>query len=222
MYSFATMNKKIVLGCLGVAAVVLIAGSIAGYFYVIRPGMEYARSFANVGKIGEMDSQVQNTASFTPPQDSLLTEDEVTRFVEVQRAITSELGAHLENLKQKYNSVSGEGDANPGIAEFITFWKDFSGTILKAKEIQVQALNNAKFSLDEYRWVRANFYKALGANFMSLNLDRAMTAIQQQNPDLLEDNQSEAEQLAPEPNQKMVEPYSEESQNWIAYAWLGL
>ena len=151
-----------------------------------------------------------------------LAADGVTRFVEVQRAITSQLGAHLENLKQKYNSVSGEGSQNPGIAEFITFWKDFSGTILKAKQIQVEALNSANFSLDEYRWVRSSFYQALGAKFVSLNLDRALTAIKEQNPDLLKGDQADAEQLAPEQNQKLVEPYTQEAQNWIAYAWLGL
>jgi len=222
VYSFATMNKKIVLGCLGAVVVVVIAGSIAGYFYVYRPARQYIQSFADVGKIGEMDSEVQNKAAFTTPEDSLLTEDEVTRFVEVQRAITSQLGAHLENLKQKYNSVSGEGSQNPGIAEFITFWKDFSGTILKAKQIQVEALNSANFSLDEYRWVRSSFYQALGAKFVSLNLDRALTAIKEQNPDLLKGDQAGAEQLAPEQNQKLVEPYTQEAQNWIAYAWLGL
>lgn len=216
------MNKKIILGCLGVAAVVLIAGSIAGYFFLVRPGMEYVRSFSDVAKISDMDSQVQNTSTFEPPQDSLLTADQVTRFVEVQRAITSRLGAHLASLKEKYASVSEESGGKPGITDFINFWKDFSGTILTAKEIQVQALNDADFSLAEYRWVRSSFYQALGANFVSLNLDRAVDAIKKQNPELLKGDGPQADEIAPDQNRELVAAYSDESESWIAYAWLGL
>lgn len=221
VYSFPAMNKKVVLGCLGAAAVVLIAGGVAGYFFLVRPGMEYVRSIGDVAKVSEMDSQVQNTQSFTPPQDGLLTEDQVTRFVQVQRTITSRLGEELQNLKQKHSSMSGEG-GNPSLTEFISIWHDLSGTVLKAKEIQVQALNDSDFSLEEYRWVRSSFYKALGASFVSLNLEQAAAAIKQQNPELLEQNQAEADQLAPEQNRELAAPYADESKNWIAYAWLGL
>ena len=222
MYSLAIMNKKIVLGCLGIVAVVVIVGSIAGYFYIYKPGMEYVQSFSNVGKLGDMDSQVQNTQSFSPPEGDLLTEDQVNRFVQVQRAITSQMGAHLAELKQKYSTLSKDAGGSAALAQFITFWKDTSAIILQAKEVQVQALNDADFSLEEYQWVRTNFYRALGANFVSLNLSRAMEAIQKQNPELLKDHKSEVEQMAPQQNRELVEPYADESQSWIAYAWVGL
>jgi hypothetical protein len=81
-------------------------------------------------------------------------------------------------------------------------------------------MNQEKFSLDEYSWVRGQFYEALGANFVSLNLDKLSEALKEQNPELVEDKPATI--ASPEANREMVRPYQEEAGTWVAYAWLGL
>ncbi len=214
------MNKKILLGCVAFALIGVIAGSIGLYFFVYRPAKEYVVSFAKVGEMSDMDNRVSNAEPFAPPDDRLLNAAQVERFVRVQRTIVEQMGDHLNMLKSKYESFNSSADNPPGIAELATFWKDFSDTLLKVKQVQVDAMNQEKFSLDEYGWVRGQFYEALGTNFVSLNLEKLSEALQQQNPDLVEEEP--VSNAAPEANRELVRRYQEEAGTWFAYAWLGL
>lgn len=214
------MNKKILIGCVALALVGVIAGSIGLYFFVIRPAKEYVASLAKVGEISEMNNRLSSTEPYSPPTDSLLNTAQVDRFVRVQRSIVEKMGEHINTLKSKYESFNESAEGRPGIAELATFWKDFSATLLKVKEVQIDAMNRESFSLGEYSWVRQRFYEALGANFVSLNLEKLAEAVQEQNPDLVE--QGPDANLAPEANRELVRPYGEEAGTWYAYAWLGL
>jgi hypothetical protein len=214
------MNKKILIGCVALALVGVIAGSIGLYFFVIRPAKDYVASLAKVGEISEMNNRISSAEPFSPPADSLLNTTQVDRFVRVQRLIVEKMGEHINTLKGKYESLNASGENRPGIAELATFWKDFSDTLLKVKEVQVDAMNREGFSLEEYTWVRERFYEALGANFVSLNLEKLAEAVQQQNPDLVE--QGPDSNPTPEANRELVRPYGEEAGTWYAYAWLGL
>jgi len=216
------MKKNLLIGCLILFVVVVIGGGIAGYFFVYRPASEYVQSFSEMGKVSELDKSIANTESFAPPADNLLTQDEVDRFVRVQRHMVEAMGSELDRLKQKYDAFGKppeEGGTTPGITDVMGAWKDLSATIVKAKELQVDAMNQESFSKEEYEWVRSSFWQALGTAFVSMNMAKMAEAIQTQNPDVLKEQTSAGE--APAPNQELVKPYQEEAQQWLAYAWLG-
>ncbi len=212
------MGKKLLIGCLVLGVVGVIAAGIAGYYFLYRPARDYLAGLAEVSQVVELNDEVANQAPYTPPADNLLTEAQVTAFVAVQRKMVRDLGAALDELRTKYEAY-GEGD-RPGLGELLGAWRELKDLVLQAKRIQVEALNEAGLSVEEYRWVRARFYQALGAEFFSLNLEKIAEAVQQQNPDLLQE--TSPPDLAPEENRRLVEPYQDEAAEWLAYAWLGL
>lgn len=213
------MGKKLLIGCLVLGVVGIIAAGIAGYYFVYRPARDYIAGFAEVAQVVELNDQVENQQPFTAPPDNLLTEAQVTAFVAVQRRMVTDLGSVLDELQAKYQAY-GEGDSRPGLGELLGAWRDLKDLVLQAKRIQVEALNQAGLSVEEYRWIRSRFYQALGAEFFSLNLEKIAEAVQEQNPEVLQE--AEAPELVPPQNRALVEPYQDEAAQWLAYAWLGL
>lgn len=51
-------------------------------------------------------------------------------------------------------------------------YRDLSAAWLDAKRTQVEALNTAGLSLEEYRWIRDQAYRALGQPFVDLDIGR--------------------------------------------------
>ena len=51
-------------------------------------------------------------------------------------------------------------------------YRDMASAWLSAKREQVQALNDAGLSLEEYRWIRGAAYQALGAPLVDLDFAR--------------------------------------------------
>lgn len=213
------MGKKILLGCGILLVVGLVAGGILGYYFVYLPARDFVAGLSEVSQVVEMNAELDNQAGYTPPSDRLLTEGQVTTFVEVQRQMVSELDQRLAELKQKYERY-GSGDAQPGLSELAGMWSDIKSVLFEAKQSQIRALNQQGMSIEEYRWVREEFYRAVGAEFVSVNLEQIAEAVKTQNPDLI--GETSPDQMAPEANRQLVAPYKDEVTNWIAYAWLGL
>ena len=51
-------------------------------------------------------------------------------------------------------------------------YRDLAASWLDAKRAQVDALNDAGFSLEEYRWVRSEVYRALDIPFVEVDFSR--------------------------------------------------
>jgi hypothetical protein len=65
---------------------------------------------------------------------------------------------------------------DPSIREMMNVYGDLVSMYSDAKQIQVDALNNANFSLEEYRYVQRSFYQALGVELFSYNIDEIAKA----------------------------------------------
>jgi len=216
------MKKKWIFGCLGVAAVLVIAGSVALYFFVIRPAKGYIESLGQMSEVAELNQKIANQESYTPPADELLTAEQVDEFVAVQRGIVQKMGPRVDELKAKYenlNQGSGSG-SSPGIGDILGAWKDLQNLIREVKEAQVAAINQQGLSLEEYRWIRTEFYQALGANVASLALEEIADAVKSGDVEALKGK--DLEKVSPEQNRQLVSPYAEEAKTWLTWAWVGL
>jgi hypothetical protein len=216
------MNKKLLLGCLVVSLLGLIVVSVSLYVFVYRPARDYLSGLLEMGEVAEMSQAIEDKRAYEPPSDGLLTEQQVERFVAVQRGIITRLGERSANLSQKYQPLAEglESGGTPSFSDLLSAWRDIGGIIREAKQAQVDGINANNFSEEEYRWVRDRSYLGVGANLGNIDFSRIGEAIETQNPQVLFE-QNETKEALPD-NQQLVEPYREESAKWLPFALFGL
>jgi flagellar basal body-associated protein FliL len=218
------MGKKIALGCLGVALVVLIGGGYLTYTFVYKPVMG---SMESLQQVHQQNEQIENQSTYSEPADGELTETQVERFVAVQKQIQSGVENRLTEFQQKYEQLDSElQNREPTIREIMNAWGDIMGLYSDAKQIQVEALNDHDFSLEEYRFVQQRFYQALGVELFAYNIDEIAAAasqgdFQNMNPEEFRKVQQEMEQV-PEINRELASQYADSADAWLVFSWWGL
>lgn len=214
--------KKLAIGCLGVALLVLVVGGVLGYIFIWRPASVYMASFRQLGEIADIDKAVVNKSAFTPPPANELTPAMVTRFVGVQEQMEQTLGPRFAELKTKYDELDRLQKADhrdPSFTEAMGALKDLVGVIVVAKRAQVDALNKATFSLEEYSWVRARVYNAAGIPLSEMDLTHIANAAQQGGQ--MQVRRTTDDQV-PDRNKELVKPIVTKLQNWAPLAFFGL
>lgn len=217
------MGKKIALGCLVVAVVVIVGGGFAGYTFFVKPMMSGVNALQD---IHEKNEQITNRSSYSQPHDGELNEDQVERFVNVQQEIRQGLENVLTEFQEKYDELGAElEERDPTIREMMNVYGDLVGLYSDAKQVQVDALNNHGFSLEEYRFVQQSFYQALGVELFSYNIDMMAKAAHEGNFNIniedFETMQAEMEEV-PDRNRQLVAPYADSSEDWLIFAVWGL
>lgn len=217
------MGKKIALGCLGVTLLLVIGGGFIGYQYFVKPMMSGISSLQN---IHELNTQIEDRSTYTPPADDELRKNQVDRFVAAQQDMHSALEERLTELQKKYESMEGEWEnREPSVREMMNAWEDIIETYTDAKEIQINTLNEHGFSLEEYRYVQQSFYQALGVELFSYNIDEIAKAASEGNFDMnleqFEEAQTQMDQV-PERNRELAAPYADDAEIWATFAWFGL
>jgi hypothetical protein len=77
----------------------------------------------------------------------------------------------------------GEGSPGPPpLPELISAYRDLAAAYVDAKRAQVDALNLAGLSLDEYRWTRSRAYAALGMQLMDVDVSRIVEDVKAGRP----------------------------------------
>jgi hypothetical protein len=216
--------KKFAIGCGIVLLVLCVVGGIAGYIAYTRFVKPMAASFTEFAQLSEIEKQVKNTASFTAPDTGELTEEMVSRFVKVQEAMQARLGAKMDQLKAKYDQIDKAMKSEKRQASFteaMSALKDLSTIMVEAKRAQVEALNQAAFSVREYEWVRRQVYGAVGivaAGFDVKDIKRMAEEAGRGG----EPASREAIGDVPERNKELVKPYEKKLQEWAPLAYFGL
>ena len=220
------MGKKIALGCLVVGLVLLIGGGLLTYNYVYKPVMG---SVSSLQEIHEKNERIDNKSTYQAPADNQLTEHQVERFVSVQRQIQSGIEERLAEFEEKYEELDQDMQSqnrDPNITEVMGAWGDMIDLYSDAKQIQVDALNEYDFSLQEYRFVQQSFYSALGMELFSYNIDEIAEAASEgdfnMNLEEYEKQQDELEEQVPQVNRDLVAPYTDSAEEWLVFSWWGL
>lgn len=206
------MNKKVVIGCLAAVVAVLAIGGGLAYYYVVRPLTNTVKAGVELTRIADLERQVTNKSSFRAPADSLLSERDVERFMQVSNSVINGLQSRASELEAKYKGLS---NGNPSVREVINAYADIIQLVVSAKELQVRALNSAGFSLEEYAWVRNAVLEATGHSIAQVNL----TALAQGN---LEEQGSQRILNVPEQNVELVAPFADRIGEYVGLAMFGL
>ena len=215
--------KKVAIGCL----VVLVLGCVivgGAAFWAYRRVQQSVAQFSQLAQVPNLERQVRIKDPFVPPASDELTAAQVDRLLRVQGAIRERLGARFAEFEKQYK-VLAEKD-KPTLADMPTLiagYRDLALMWLDAKRRQVEALNEVSLSLEEYRWIRDQTYKALGIPYVDFDIGKIAEDIRSgqttTDPGQLRGSLGPA---GPESNRKLVEAHRKQLESNIAMASFGL
>lgn len=168
------MFKKIALGC-GIALLITgIAAAVLTY-YVYRQVSSTITQFAALAEAPELERSVKNRDPYVPPASEELDDGQLEKLMNVQAGVRQRLGDRMQAFEAKYKTLVDKTDASIADAPMLLqAYSDLANTWLDAKRAQVEALNAQGLSLEEYRWIREQSYRALGLPFVDMDLSRLL------------------------------------------------
>lgn len=214
--------KKIAMGCGVVAVLVLVAVGV-GTFWAYRTARAYLAQYAELEQVVQLNDTVQNTSPYSPPADERLTAGQVERYAAVQRAMAERLGGRLRALEEEYEALAQELEQRGrdiNIRHLLNAWGDIISLVVTAKEAQVEALNEHRFSLEEYHWVRHQVLLAMGLGHPGFNLEMLASDPARLLEALEEADAPDVETL--QHNRALLEEVGDEVDEWLPLAFFGL
>ena len=210
--------KKSGVGCLVALCVVGVVIAVGSYL-VMQRAKDFVGGFTQLAEVSQLNQEVRNQRSYQAPLDQPLAAEQVSRYVDVQRAMLARLGTRVSELEAKYEQLSekhaaANRDAN--LREVMEAWRDMVGLIVEAKRAQVDAINAAGMSLEEYNWIRAQVLFTLGHGFAAIDFAQ-----------LAEGASVPAPPDAPpaevrDQNLETLQPYLENAEDWLPLSFFGL
>ncbi len=201
------MKKPFVLGCLAVLALLIAGGGFVGY-RVAQPYISTVLAVRELGKLEALEANVRNKSAFRAPADGVLSEEQVSRYMNATGSMLDTLKGRAQELAERYEEIErGERDMN--LSDLAGAWSDVINLLITAKRTQVDALNATGFSLAEYGWVRQQVLDAAGLPVAHVNLANAVsgsgnavmrgsiTDVPEENRALVEQHKGTLEQIVP-------------------------
>jgi hypothetical protein len=214
--------KKLAIGCAVLLAIGFVGAAGASYFAYHKVTSAFA-GFAELGTLPEIERSVRKQGPYTPPPSGEPTVVQIDRLLQVQQAVRARLGARAEEIEHRYRKLLAKDSATVVDApEIISAYRDLAGAYVDAKRAQVDALNRAGLSLEEYRWTRSQVYAALGVPLMELDVAGMIEDVKQGRQ-----AQAPAHRMTAGPSgslavQKLVEPHRKVLEANAGLAFFGL
>lgn len=215
--------KKLAIGC-GVALLVTgIAASVVAY-YIYRQVSTAVTQFAELAQVPDLERSVRNRERFVPPASDELSDSQIEKLLRVQSEVRHRLGERMAAMEVKYRAFTEKDNATLSDAPaLLRAYSDLAAAWLDAKKGQVDALNAAGLSLDEYRWIRHQAYRALGMAFVDLDIGRLVDEARrgmttEKGGELL----GALEPGGPESNRTRLQKFKKQLEENIALASFGL
>jgi hypothetical protein len=214
--------KKLAIGC-GVIVLVLGVGTTVMFYVAATKARSYLRASGVLESIETLGKGVTNTASFTPPANGQLTDDMIKRFVSVHDAIVAKLGGRFNEIAAMQKEMMRREQAEhrkSTSAEDVRNVSAMMGFILQAQGAWVEGLNQQRFSMDEYGWVRGRVYSAAGLNLVELG-DRNLQEMMAQGNVVTRPIAGASDPVSKH-DQQLVAPYIPKLKESAALAFFGL
>jgi hypothetical protein len=214
--------KKLAIGCLVV--VVLCGAAFVGISYWGYMKVKGAvTQLAELSKIPEIEQGVRVKSPYVIPASGTLTQAQVDRFIKVTTAVQARLGQNMAVFRRNYQSLAQKKETTAmDLPQLMGAYRDLAAAWLDAKKAQVEALNNAGLSLDEYRWIRSTAYQAIDVPFMDVDFARIA---RQAKEDALQGSiliGGAFTGKAPAGNRALVEKYRKQLEDYLPLAGFGL
>jgi hypothetical protein len=162
--------KKLAIGCAVLMVLGVVGAGGASYFASRKVSSTFA-GFAQLGRLPELERSVRNQRPFTPPAGEEPSQVQLDRLLAVQQAVRTRLGASADEIERRYQRLLAKDDATAvDLPELVSAYRDLAGAYMEAKRAQVDALNRAGLSLEEYRWIRSRAYAALGMSLPDVDV----------------------------------------------------
>jgi hypothetical protein len=164
--------KKLAIGCLVVFAVVAVAVVGIGYYGYLKV-KDTVSQLAELQKVPEIERGIRVKTPFSVPASGELTASQVDRFMTVSTRVRERLGQDMAAFERNYKTLAAKKDFTAAdLPALLSAYRDMGAGWLAAKRAQVDALNEVGLSLEEYRWIRSEAYRALGVPFVDVDFAR--------------------------------------------------
>jgi hypothetical protein len=213
--------KRLGIGLLIVAAILLLVVAIAGtvfYVRVYRPVGSPLMAMAGAKTLEE--KRLRNQAEFLPPVSGELTGGQTANFVAVEEDVQKNLGTGAAVLARNQADLERASTANSlSVRTTLLAFGDIKSVYLTAKMAQIDAMNRANFSKREFEWVRRQLYSAAGLRWSQLDVSEVLDGT----PDAaVKIRQFEPGRDVPEQNERLARPLASKLQAWLASGFFGL
>lgn len=214
--------KKLAIGC-GLVVLVLGAAAVGVTYYGYLKVRSAVSELAELGKIPEIERGIRVKAPFAAPASGELTAKQVESLMLVQTRVRERLGRDLAAFERNYKALAEKKQATiTDVPALMSAYRDMAAAWLNAKRAQVEALNDAGLSLQEYRWIRAESYRALGIPFADVDFARIAEQARSGGTIQAEAPIAGASDPGAAANLKLVERYRKQLQDNVALATFGL
>jgi hypothetical protein len=215
--------KKLAIGC---GIVLLLMGVVAvgvGY-YVYRQASSMIAQLRELDRVPEIERSVRVKTAYVPPATGELAAAQVERLVKVQAMVRQRLGQRFNELETKYKTLMDKKEATiVDVPALVGAYRDMAAAWMEAKRSQVDALNSVDMSLEEYKWIREQTYRALGVPYMDFDVAKIVEQIRSGQTDM-EPGQIRGSvgPSGPEANRKIIEPFKKQLDENLPLAAFGL
>ncbi len=184
------------------------------YRIVGRPALATMQAAREIARIPQIENRLLDRSTFTAPTDGLLTRDQVERYLRAADSVRSEMRGIGDELEERLTALEGRRDVM-AVRDVAIAYADLVRLVVRAKEVQVEALNAQHFSLGEYSWVRTQVLAAAGLAPLAVDLARLSeggAALEASAPDL----------AVPAENVALVKSLSVNFEEYLPLAAFGL
>jgi hypothetical protein len=215
--------KKLAIGCLVVFLVVGVAVVGIGYYGYLKV-KDTVSQLAELQKVPEIERSIRVKTPFNVPASGELTAAQVDRFMTVTTRVRERLGQEAAKFERNYKTLADKKNFTAAdMPALLSAYRDMATGWLAAKRAQVDALNEVGLSLEEYRWIRSESYRALGVPFVDVDFARIAAEAQG-------GKQPSAPMMVggaftgpgPAANLKLVERYRKQLEDYMPLASFGL
>lgn len=164
--------KKLAIGC-GLVLLVLGVAAAGVAYYAYRQVSTTLAQFQEFSEIPDLERDVRNKDAFAPPVSAELTDSQIDKLLQVQTEVRRRLGERMAAFEAKYKTLTEKKEASiTDAAAILSAYGDLASTWVDAKRVQIEALNATGLSLEEYRWIKDQAYRALGQPFADLDIGK--------------------------------------------------
>lgn len=221
--------NRFAIGCLALLGVGAVGTAGASYYAYRRVSSAVAPLY-DLGSVVGLEQSIRKQGRYTPPASGEPGPTQVGRLLEVQEGVRSRLGARADELYHRYRKyfepVDGVkapvGSAVDSALLGFRMSLDLAGIYVEGKRAQVDALNRAGLSLEEYRWTRSRVYAALGVPLPEMDISGVVAALKEGRPPSTSTRPVADSRPGSATVRKMVEPHRKTLEDNVGLAFFDL